>query len=278
VLPHPEVLPPDLGLSLRFLGHSTVLIELDGVRLLTDPVLRGIGPLHRHGPPAHESAASVDVVLVSHAHHDHLDLASLRRLEGTPLIVVPAGVGRVLRRAGFERIREVRAGDEFGVGDAVRVLAVPALHDGFRPPLGPRAAALGYLVAGSSGVYFAGDTDVFPEMASLRGAVDAALLPVWGWGPYLGPGHLNPRRAAEAAVLVGARISIPIHWGTLFLRGLHRVWPNRLTAPPLDFARSVEQAGVQTEVRILRPGESTLVLPDLSGVRILRPRQAEEAQ
>jgi L-ascorbate metabolism protein UlaG (beta-lactamase superfamily) len=72
---------------------------------------------------------------------------------------------------------------------------------------------------------------------------------------------MNPRRAAEAAGLVGARVSVPIHWGTLFLRGLHRVWPNRLTSPPLDFLRSVEETGVPTEVRILRPGESTIVLP-----------------
>jgi L-ascorbate metabolism protein UlaG (beta-lactamase superfamily) len=243
--------------SIRFLGHSTALVRLGGLRILTDPVLRNIGPLRRHGPPAHESAADVDVVLVSHAHHDHLDLPSLRRLHGEPLILVPAGLGRVVRGAGLRHVREVRAGDEIDLGDGVRVLAVPAKHDGFRPPIGPRAAALGYLAAGHNGpgIYFAGDTDLFPAMAELQGSVDVALLPVWGWGPYLGPGHLTPRRAAEAAALVGARLSVPIHWGGLFPRGLHRVWPHRLTAPPIDFARSVEETGVPTDVRIIRPGD-----------------------
>ena len=82
--------------------------------------------------------------------------------------------------------------------------------------------ALGYLLQGSQSVYFAGDTDLFPEMAAL-GGVDVALLPVAGWGPRLPEGdHMNPRRAAEALKILKPRLAIPIHWGTytpLWVRG-----------------------------------------------------------
>jgi L-ascorbate metabolism protein UlaG (beta-lactamase superfamily) len=254
------------ALSLQFLGHSTVLVTLDGVRVLTDPVLRGIGPLRRHGPTAHPSTVSADVVVVSHAHRDHLDIPSLRGLEGTPLVIVPNGLGAVLRRAGLKRVFEVEPGQRVEVRTGVTVMPFPALHDGFRAPLGPRAAALGYVIEGTSTVYFAGDTDLFPEMAGLHGTLDAALLPVWGWGPYLGPGHLDPRRAAEAAAMVGARVTVPIHWGVLFPHGLHRVWPQRLSQPPLEFARHVNRAGTHTDVRVLAPGESTVVEPRTADV------------
>ena len=252
--------PRPLPFELQFLGHSTVVVELDGLRILTDPLLRGIGPLRRHGPRAESPIAEVDVVVISHAHHDHLDLPTLRSLPGSPLVVAPAGTRDLLRRAGLERIVEVRAGDVVDTGAGVEIEAVPALHDGFRPPRGPRAPALGFVLNGSSRVYFAGDTDLFPEMAELCD-IDAALLPVWGWGPYLGPGHLNPARAAAAAALVGARVSVPIHWGTLFPHGLHRVWPEKLVRPPLDFAEGVALAGIETDVRILQPGDMTLVKP-----------------
>ncbi len=253
--------PATPSFHLQFLGHSTVLVSLDGIRVLTDPVLRGVGPLRHHAPTRGHGAIAADVVVVSHAHRDHLDLPSLHALGGEPLIVVPAGLGPVLRRAGLHRVEEVVAGDRVDVGNAVSVTAFPALHDGFRPPLGPRAAALGFVIDGSSQVYFAGDTDLFPEMSRLHGTVDAALVPVWGWGPYLGPGHLDPRRAAQAVALFEPRVSVPIHWGALFPRGLHRVWPHRLVEPPREFARHVRRAGIATEVRILEPGESTVVEP-----------------
>jgi L-ascorbate metabolism protein UlaG (beta-lactamase superfamily) len=247
-------------LIVRFVGHSTVLLDIDGSRILTDPVLRNVFPLLRHGPSAADRDHDIDLVLISHAHQDHLDVPSLRRLAGEPLIVVPAGLERVLYQGGIRNVQGVRVGDGLVTGDGVRVVTVPALHDGNRPPMGPRAEAIGFMIEGTTSVYFAGDTDLFPMMERLGDAIDVALLPVWGWGPYLGPGHLNPQTAAVAAQMVGARISIPIHWGTLFPRGFHRVWPTRLTAPPLDFAQSVVAAGVPTEVRILRPGEETVIV------------------
>jgi L-ascorbate metabolism protein UlaG (beta-lactamase superfamily) len=247
---------------LRFLGHSTVLLELDGLRILTDPLLGArLGPLHRHaghGLPGLEGKP-VDVVLISHGHHDHLHLPSLRRLPARTRVIAPAGLGRLLETTGHE-VTEVRAGDSVPVG-GVRVDVLYAEHGGGRRPLGPASSALGYRIDGSVRVYFAGDTDLFPGMRDLAGTVDLALLPVWGWGPRLGSGHLDPIRAAEAVVRIRPRVAIPIHWGTFYPFALARIWPHPLGNPPKDFAREVARVAPATEVRIVAPGEVTAVSP-----------------
>jgi len=149
---------------------------------------------------------------------------------------------------------EVAAGERFEIG-RVGIEAIRAAHDGRRRPFGPTADALGYRISGSSRVYFAGDTDLCPEMDGLAGNVDVALLPVWGWGPRLGSGHLDPRRAAEAVVRIRPRLAVPIHWGTFYPFAFARFWPHPLGDPPLDFAREAAQLAPGTEVRILAPGE-----------------------
>jgi L-ascorbate metabolism protein UlaG (beta-lactamase superfamily) len=242
--------------TICFLGHSTVLLEIDGVRILTDPVLVDrLGPLHRHNDAvAHLlDEIEVDVVLISHGHHDHLHAPSIRRLRGRPRIVVPRGLGKVVKG---RDVAEVVAGDHFDVG-ALRIDAIRAEHDGGRRPFGPMAAALGYRIAGSSRVYFAGDTDLFTEMNDLAGTVDVALLPVWGWGPRLGSGHLDPRRAAEAVVLIRPRLAIPIHWGTFYPFALARLWAHPLGNPPQEFAREAARVAPLCEIRILAPGQVT---------------------
>ncbi|HEY1285358.1 MAG TPA: MBL fold metallo-hydrolase [Solirubrobacterales bacterium] len=241
-----------------YVGHATVLIELDRVRILTDPVLRErIGPLRRRGaPPASTVAEDLDAVLISHLHHDHADLPSLRRLDRGVRAFVPSGAAGLLRRQGFTDVAELEAGDSVAVG-GVRVSAVEARHAGGHR-LGARAtAALGFLVAGSQSVYFAGDTDLFDGMERLGDRLDLALLPVWGWGPNLGPGHLDPERAAKGAAALSPRIAVPIHWGTLYPLGLSRLAPGRLTEPPREFARWAERLSPQVEVRVLAPGEAT---------------------
>jgi L-ascorbate metabolism protein UlaG (beta-lactamase superfamily) len=223
-------------LALEFIGHSTVVIELDGVRLLTDPVTRArVGPLRRVEPVASpDRLRGIDAVLISHLHWDHLDVPSLRKLGRDTPIFVPAGAGSWLRSAGFGDVRELARGGEATVG-AVDVRAVPAVHSGFRPPFGPMAQALGFVIRGSRSVYFAGDTDLFEGMGKL-GPIDMALIPVWGWGPTLGRGlHLDPRRAAEALRLIRPRAAMPIHWGTYWPHALGRVYPERLVEPPAEF-------------------------------------------
>ena len=186
-------------LALDFIGHSSVVVGLDGVRLLTDPVTRArVGPLRRVQPvPDRERLRDIDAVLISHLHWDHLDVPSLRDLGRDTAIIVPAGAGPWLRGVGFRDVRELAVGGETSVGGVV-VRGVPAVHSGYRPPLGPTAPPLGFVVRGSRTVYFAGDTDLFDGMGQLGEPIDLALLPVWGWGPRLGTGS-PPRPVAGGA-------------------------------------------------------------------------------
>jgi L-ascorbate metabolism protein UlaG (beta-lactamase superfamily) len=239
-----------------FLGHATVLIEVDGVRLLTDPLLRDrVAHLRRQVPPVRRDLfADPVVVLVSHLHHDHLDLPSLRLLGRDTPLIVPAGAGRWLRRKGFGVVTELGVGEVASVG-TLAVSAVQAHHDGRRPG-GPHAETLGYLVSGGHTVYFAGDTELFAEMSDLPRPLDVALLPVAGWGSTLGAGHMDPLEAARAARLIGPRIAVPVHWGTLSPIGLRRRRA-QLDDPPRLFAEHVASLAPSVEVRILSPGQET---------------------
>jgi L-ascorbate metabolism protein UlaG (beta-lactamase superfamily) len=244
--------------TLAFLGHSTVLIELDGLRILTDPVLFDrVTVLRRIVTPVDPALyAGIDAVVISHLHLDHFDLPSLRLLGPATEIVVPRGAGGLLRRAGFERVTELAPRESTAIG-GVSITATRAIHSGFRPPFGPRATAVGYLIeSATSRIYFAGDTDLFAEMGDLGPDLDVALIPVWGWGPTLGPGHLDPTRAAAAVGLLRPAFAVPIHWGTFWPYGLGRVRPGLLTEPPLEFAARAGEAHPKATIVVTPPGES----------------------
>ena len=239
-----------------YLGHATVLLELGGRRLLTDPVLSNrLLHLRRRSSPVTAQLEPLDWVLISHLHHDHLHPASLRRLGGNPGAVAPVGGKRLLKRAGFSDVREVRVRETVQLGD-LKLEAVPASHPGGRPPLGPAADALGFIISGGARVYFAGDTDLFDEMGELCD-LDLALVPVWGWGTSIGEGHLDPIRAAEAVRRLRPRVAIPIHWGTFLPIGSFRRHRHRLHEPPREFARLAAEVAPEVDVRVLEPGEST---------------------
>jgi L-ascorbate metabolism protein UlaG (beta-lactamase superfamily) len=242
---------------ITWVGHATVTLEIDGARLLTDPVL---GPrlavLTRHAaPPSPDVLRALDAVLISHLHYDHLHLPSLRRLGRAARLVVPRGAGHLLGRAGFSDVTEVAAGDRLHIR-GVPVEAVPARHDARRRPGGPTAPPLGFVAGSRAPVYFAGDTAVFPEMSALAGRLDVALLPVWGWGPTLGPGHMDPREAAAALALLKPAVAVPIHWGTLYPIGVARVRGKALVRPPHSFAALAAQVAPGVRVEILAPGET----------------------
>jgi L-ascorbate metabolism protein UlaG (beta-lactamase superfamily) len=167
------------GGRLTWLGHATVLIELDGVRVLTDPVLRRrLAHLERAEAVATASLPPLDLVLVSHVHYDHLDVPSLRRLG--PLaarVAVPTGAARLLWRTKVGSVVEMNEGSELELG-GVRVRATHAEHRASRHPLAPVLPSLGYVVSGSRTVYFAGDTDLFDGMDAIADPLDVALVPV----------------------------------------------------------------------------------------------------
>lgn len=241
--------------AITWLGHATVLLEIDGVYLLTDPVLRDrIGPLVRIAAPVSANAVGrVDAVLLSHIHADHADLPSLRLLARGVPVVAPRGAAQWLRQNGLPHVRELAAGESVVV-NGLSVRATPAAHDPRRWPLGRRADPIGYLVEGGAVAYFAGDTDLFDEMTEMRERVDVALLPVWGWGRRLGPGHLNPERAARAAAIIAPRVAIPIHYGT-FMLALPWQHPPDRRRPARKFIELSKRLAPAVEVRLLAPGE-----------------------
>jgi len=123
------------------------------------------------------------------------------------------------------------------------------MHRGARP--------IGFLVEGSSRVYFAGDTAIYPGMGRLAGRVDVALLPVGRWGPPVGPDRLTPSSAVDAAALLGARIAVPIHWGTLYVPGFRTGrWGWGSLNAGEAFAREGQRRAPGLDITVLSPGET----------------------
>ena len=213
-----------------------------------------IGPLTRIAPPMPaELTCDIDAVLVSHLHADHADPRSLRRIGAHT--IAPRGSARWLARNGIRHVEELSPGEETRVR-GVRVRATRAVHSGRRWRLGVDVEPIGLVAKGSQACYFAGDTGLFEQMSELAGSIDLALLPVWGWGSRLGPGHLDPQGAATAASMILPRVAVPIHWGTFVLG-----WPARRPADPSlparRFSELASRLAPRVEVRVLIPGERT---------------------
>ncbi len=243
-----------------YVGHATVLVELDGVRLLTDPLLRTrLMHLRRARELDPDVAQDVDAVLLSHLHFDHLDFPSLEAVGTETHVVAPTGARRMLERRGFSAVTELRAGEEVEIG-TLTIRATPAVHDASRLPFGSKAEPVGFLIAGLlRTVYFAGDTELFEGMSELA-PVDIALLPISGWGPKLGHGHMDPEAAVAAARLLRASVVVPIHWGTYFpFHSSLRKIPAFLDEPAEEFASRMRESAPEIEVHVLEPGASVVL-------------------
>jgi L-ascorbate metabolism protein UlaG (beta-lactamase superfamily) len=254
------------SLAVTFVGHSTVLLELDGVRVLTDPLLRlRVGALLRHSPlPAAAVYRDLDAVVISHAHLDHLDVPSLRMIDKDTPILAPLATKRLIRRLGFADVTEMEHGESRDIGP-VRIVATPALHGNTRYPMSAPGNTLGFLVQGRLTAYFAGDTGLFPEMAELADDLDLALLPVGGWGPRLPEDHLNPLTAAKALCLLRPAVAVPIHWGTIYPPWLPPAFNSSFRRWPRTFARYAAHLAPGVDVRALEPGQTTRI--DAAGLR-----------
>jgi L-ascorbate metabolism protein UlaG (beta-lactamase superfamily) len=271
-------------------GHATTTIELDGTRILTDPLLSGrLAHLRRiGGPDPAPDVLQADAVLISHLHGDHLHLPSLRRLAPTIRIIAPRGTARLVARAAprlSDQLEEIELDGEITVG-AVTIRAVDAAHDPKRLPLSRHTApALGFVLSrlsrldrqsgpgGPDGpdqdgppetVWFAGDTGLFDAMSDI-GPVQVAIVPVGGWGPTLGEEHLDPARAAAAVRRVGARDAVPIHFGTFWPMGLRRVQPavyeKLFLSPGRRFVDELARACPDARAHLLQAGDSIQVQP-----------------
>lgn len=254
---------------LSWLGHSTVVLDLDGVRLVVDPLVqRHAGVLRRRGAqPIASTWTGADAVLLSHLHHDHAEVGSLRFFRELPIITAPVNA-EWARKEGFDgrglgEDEWVRLGRE----GQVEVRIVKAVHHSRPMPHRPNAAN-GHLVRGPSGIaWVAGDTGLFPEIADLRqlagGQIDVAIIPIGGWGPRLSGGHLGPEDAAVACKMSGAKCAVPVHWKTLHVPA-GRVWPRGWmdeAGPRFEEALAREAPGCRAAV--LQIGE-TMTVPSSS--------------
>ena len=237
--------------TVTWIGHSTLLIRVDGVTLLTDPTWSStasplpVGP-RRYSPPAFpmDKLPAIDFVVVSHNHYDHLDLGSLKRLaaKGTRFLV-PLGNGGLLKDAGIGPVTELDWWESIELGD-VRVHALPARHWSRRGLFDlDRALWAGWMVEGKTRrFYFAGDTapfDGFAEIAERFGPIDLAAIPIGAYAPaeMMAPSHMTPEEAVQALVDLKAKTGLAVHFGTFDLSD------EPIEEPPLRFRRASVQRG-----------------------------------
>ncbi|MGK2911974.1 MAG: MBL fold metallo-hydrolase [Sphingobium sp.] len=264
----PEARVP--GLRVTMVGHATLLIQIGGLNILTDPVWSDrASPFTFAGPKratmpgiAFDDLPPVDAILLSHNHYDHLDVATLKALHArhAPLIVTPLGNDAIVRRhIPDARIRVGDWGDRIGIALEAQVDIVPALHWSSRR-LGDRRMALwgGFMLrSGGRTVYFAGDSGygtgaIFRALRETFGSVDLALLPIGAYDPrwFMAAQHTDPEEAIQIMLDLDARAALGIHWGTF-----------KLTDEPWEDPALRLKAGLQARnidpdrFKALRPAE-----------------------
>jgi len=244
-------------LLVTHINHSTMLLQLEGVNVLTDPVYsERIGPISWVGPRRHrdpgvrfEDLPPIDVVLISHNHYDHLDLPTLKRLarRDRPRILVPLGNSALLEKHDIPGGEDLDWGQKRRVGP-LQVTFLPSRHWSGRG-MGDRFKTLwgAFVIEGRAGpIYVAGDTGWGPHLAEARrrfGPMRLALLPIGAYEPrwFMRAAHLSPAEAVEAHLVLGARTSVPMHYGTFKLSDEGQDTPPvalRLALRGRDIARS----------------------------------------
>jgi L-ascorbate metabolism protein UlaG (beta-lactamase superfamily) len=255
--------PPASGLRITWLGHSTLVIEIDGYTLLTDPIwgertspLTWLGPKRWYAPPiALTEMPSLDAVLVSHDHYDHLDYPTIAAMKDWDTVfIAPLGVGAHLEYWGVpaDRIVEMDWWDRTEVG-GLEIVCTPARHASGRTLFDQdRTLWAGYALLGERHrVYFSGDTGLFPAMRDIGerlGPFDATMIETGAYNRAWPDWHLGPEQAVTAHEMVRGRVMFPVHWGLVDLA--YHAW----TEPAERVLAAAELAGV--DVLVPRPGES----------------------
>jgi L-ascorbate metabolism protein UlaG (beta-lactamase superfamily) len=255
--------PPPTGMRVTWLGHSTVLVEMDGHRVLTDPIwseraspISGIGPRRWFTPPiAIQDLPPIDAVVISHDHYDHLDYATISAMKSWDTrFVVPLGVGAHLEYWGIPaaHITELDWWERTEVG-SLAIVCTPARHASGRVLLDDDAKLwAGYaLISARHRLYYSGDTGLFPamrEIGSRLGPFDLTMIEVGQYGSAWPDWHIGPEQAVIAHQLVRGRLMLPVHWGTFALA--YHAWTEPIERALLAGAA----AGIQLVVP--RPGQS----------------------
>ncbi len=257
----------DATAVLTFVGHSTWLIQTARETLLTDPMYsRRAGPFNMFGPPRVRDPAvrfddlpPITIVLLSHNHYDHCDVATLRRLSRKfdPLVVTPLGNGRLLRSIGVRRYEELDWWQRSTTA-GLPITATPAQHFSARHPFDRNRALWGgfTIEVGETRLYFAGDSGygpMFRDIGGRLGPIDLALLPIGAYEPrwFMKDIHMNPAEAVQAHLDLGAKHSLGMHFGTFQLT------TEPINEPERALAEALAQRGVpEAQFRTLEFGES----------------------
>lgn len=267
--------PPERSEAPRItmVGHATMLIQVAGFNLLTDPVWsERASPLSFAGPRrvtrpgvAFEHLPPIDAVLISHNHYDHLDVTTLRRLQrrDRPKMVMPLGTDTIVRRA--VREAQITTGDwhdRIGLAPGISVTLTPANHWSARG-LGDRRMALWsgfWIKTPEARIWYAGDTGygdgaIFRDLRTRYGAPEIALIPIGAYEPrwFMAPQHVAPEQSVQIFTDIGAKQALGFHWGTFQLTDEPREEPVEL------LQRSLAATGLAPErFRALAPGEHYL--------------------
>lgn len=247
--------------SLVWLGHASFLLTLGGKRMLVDPVLADrVGLIERMSAPGIPigELPPIDIVLVTHNHRDHLDAWTMKRLGPKPTYVVPRGNAKLISSFNnAEKIIELEWWETTKI-DSLEIMLVPSRHWSMYWPW-DRDDALwgGYVIKGPEGTaYHSGDTgfwDRFEEIGKRAGSIDWAMLPIGAYEPrwFMNPQHMDPDESAKAAMMMGAKNFVAMHWGTF------KLTDEPVGAPP-GRARAAwaREGGKEENLWILDPGET----------------------
>ena len=255
--PVPNAAHHEIGVT--WLGHAGFLVQMEGVNILIDPNWAlWHGPVKRLRHPslyAHDMPR-IDLVLITHAHFDHLHLPSLRRIACGQPIIVPRGVGSIVKRCDFSSITELATWGSIGFQD-LRITLTPAKHWGARMIHDTHRQFGGFLIESQSrGLFHCGDSALFDGFQEIgnRAAVDVALMPIGAYQPPSGrPVHMNPEEALEAFQMLGAQTMIPMHYDTFPLSG------EPIHEPALRLQRAASGQGITERVRLMMEGESAML-------------------
>ena len=269
--PKPPMEVEGSELRVTWVNHSTVLLQMNGINILTDPVWsERVSPVRFTGPKRHrapglrfEDLPPIHLLLISHNHYDHFDTSTLKRLArrgpDQPAVFCPLGLEKPLRRIGFRQVHALDWWQEQSWRD-MRIHCVPAQHFSARWPWDRnRTLWCGWLVeTGAGNVYFAGDTgfsSVFEEIRARFPAIRLALLPIGAYDPewFMGPIHMTPEQALEARSILSAEVAMGIHFGTFALADDGETDPANRLRQALDGRADAQQFWIVQE------GEGRLV-------------------